>query len=92
MNLNLDRIAQRRSHLQEVAASQRAQLGQCVERLRAPLALVDRGVDAIRFLRRNPLLLGGASALFIALRRYRISKWLQRGWLAWQLVRRLRNR
>ena len=92
MNLNLDRIAQRRSHLQEVAASQRAQLSQCVERLRAPLGLVDRGMDAVRFVRRNPLVLGGASALFVALRRYRMGKWLQRGWLAWQLVRRLRKR
>jgi hypothetical protein len=92
MNLNFQRIAQRRSHLQIVAASQRAELGQCIERLRAPLALVDRGVQAIRFVRRHPLLLGGAGALFVALRPYRISKWLRRGWLAWQLVRRLRNR
>ena len=92
MNLNLDRIAQRRSHLQEVAAIQRAQLSQGVERLRAPLALADRGVEAIRFMRRNPLVLGGASILFVALRRYRMGKWLQRGWLAWQVVRRLRNR
>ena len=91
MNPNLHRIAQRRSHLQIMAASQRAELGQCVERLRAPLALVDRGVEAIRFVRRNPLLLAGASILFVALRPYR-SKWLRRGWLAWQLVRRLRNR
>lgn len=92
MNFNLQNIAQRRSHLQTVAASQRVELEQCVERFRAPLALADRGVEAIRFVRRNPLVLAGASALFVALRRYRISKWLQRGWLAWQLVRRLRNR
>jgi len=92
MNLKLQRIAQRRSHLRAVAASQRAELGQCVERLRAPLALVDRGVEVIRFVRRNPLLVGGASALLVALRPYRMSKWLRRGWLAWQLVRRLRNR
>lgn len=92
MNLNLQNRAQRRSHLQAVAASQRAELGQCVERFRAPLALVDRGVEVIRFVRRNPLLVGGASALLVALRPYRISKWLRRGWLAWQLVRRLRNR
>ena len=92
MNLTFQRIAQRRSHLQAVAASQRPELGQCVERFRAPLALVDHGVEAIHFVRRHPLLLGGVSALFVALRPYRMSKWLRRGWLAWQLVRRLRNR
>lgn len=92
MNLNLHWIAQRRRHLQDVAASQRVQLGQCAEGLRSPLALLDRGVNALRFLRRNPLLLGGASALFVALRPFRMGKWLQRGWLALQLVRGLRKR
>lgn len=92
MKLNLDQLAQRRSHLQALAASQRAELGQRIERLRAPLALVDRGVEVIRFVRRNPLLLAGASTLFVALRQYGSGKWLRRGWLAWQLVRRVRRK
>ncbi|BBP04043.1 hypothetical protein TPL01_15780 [Sulfuriferula plumbiphila] len=92
MKPNLDPLAQRRRHLQALAASQRAQLGRRIERLRAPLALVDRGVEAIRFVRRNPLLLAGATTLFVALRQYGSGKWLRRGWLAWQLVRRLRRK
>ncbi len=92
MKHNLDQLAQRRSHLQALAAAQRADIGRHIERMRAPLALVDRGVDAIRFVRRNPLLLAGASTLFIALRQYGSGKWLRRGWLAWQLVRGLRRK
>jgi len=92
MKLNLNQIAQRRAHLQAQAASQRAELAQQMERFRAPLTLVDRGMEAIRFVRRNPLLLVGASTLFIALRQYGSGKWLRRGWLVWQLVRRLRSK
>lgn len=92
MKSNLDQIAQRRSHLQALAALQRVQLGQSIERLHTPLSLVDRGVDAIRFVRRNPLLLTGAGALFVALRQYGAGKWVRRGWVVWQLVRSLRRR
>lgn len=92
MKHNLHRIAQRRSHLQTLAALQRVELGQSIERLRAPLLVVDRGVDAIRFVRRNPLLLAGAGALFVALRQYGAGKWMRRGWVVWQLVRRLRRK
>ncbi len=92
MKHNLHQIAQRRNHLQAQAALQRVQLGQSIERLRAPLLLVDRGVDAIRFVRRNPLLLAGAGALFIALRQHGAGKWMRRGWVVWQLVRRLRRK
>lgn len=92
MKHNLRQIAQRRNHLQAQAALQRVQLGQSIERLRAPLLLVDRGVDAIRFVRRNPLLLAGAGALFIALRQYGAGKWMRRGWVVWQLMRRLRRK
>ncbi|HUW29725.1 MAG TPA: YqjK-like family protein [Sulfuriferula sp.] len=92
MKHNLHQIAQRRSHLQALAALQRVQLGQSIESLRTPLLLLDRGVDAIRFVRRNPLLLAGAGALFVALRRYGAGKWMRRGWVVWQLVRRLRRK
>ena len=98
MNLNLHDIAQRRSHLQTLAASQRAQLGLALERFRTPFSLVDRGLNIVRFVRRYPIILGGASALFVALRPGRLvrpmhmGKWMRRGWMAWQLLSRLRKR
>lgn len=93
MNLNLHDIAQRRSHLQALAASQRAQLGMSLERFRAPFSLVDRGLNIVRFVRRYPIIFGGASALLVALRPpLRMGKWMQRGWMAWQFVNRLRKR
>jgi hypothetical protein len=91
MNLDLNDIAQRRRHLQTLAASQRAQLSLSLERFRTPFSLLDRGVNIVRFVRRYPLILGGASALFVALRPLRMGKWMRRGWMAWQLVSRLRK-
>ena len=96
MNLDLHDIAQRRSHLQTLAASQRAQLGLELERFRSPISLLDRGVNVVRFLRRYPLILGVVSALFVAKRPFRMGskmgKWMRRGWMAWQLLGRLRKR
>jgi len=90
MKFQLDQLARRREHLQALTARQRLELGQHVEPLRAPLALVDRGMEAVRYVRRNPLLVAGASTLFFALRKKGSGKWLRRGWLAWQLIRRMR--
>ncbi|MCU0810809.1 MAG: YqjK-like family protein [Thiobacillaceae bacterium] len=61
-----------------------------MEPWRARLALVDRGVNVVRYVRRHPALLAGAALLLVALRPQHAVKWLQRGWLVWQVGRRLR--
>lgn len=88
MKRHLDQLTRRRHHLQALIASQRIELGQYVEPLHAPFALVDQGMEAIRFVRRNPFLVAGASTLFMILRTKGKGKWLRRSWLAWQLARR----
>jgi len=88
MRHHLNQLARRRHHLQALVASQRIELGQNMEPLRVPLARVDQGVEVVRFVRRNPLLVAGASTLFMVFRTKGTGKWLRRSWLAWQLARR----
>ncbi|MFZ0105346.1 MAG: YqjK family protein [Thiobacillus sp.] len=90
MNQELTQLAERRRRLVAQAAAQRIALAQTVEPLRARLALVDRGVNAVRVIRRHPALLAGAALLLVVLRPRYAVKWLQRGWLVWQVGRRLR--
>jgi YqjK-like protein len=90
MNHELTRLAEQRRRLVAQAAGQRAALARELEPWRARLARVDQGVAAFRYVAHRPALIVGAVLLLAALRPRRAGKWLQRGWLAWQLGRRLR--
>ena len=90
MNKKLTALAERRSRLVTQAAAQRAALTQHMEPWRARLALADRGITVIRYIRRHPALMVGAALLFAAVRPQRARKWLQRGWGMWLIGRRLR--
>lgn len=90
MNHELTRLAERRRRLVAQAAGQRAALARELEPWRARLARVDQGVAAFRYVAHRPALIVGAVLLLAALRPRRAGKWLQRGWLAWQVGRRLR--
>jgi len=91
MNRKLTRLAERRSVLIAQAAAQRTALAHNVAPWRARLALADRGIAAVRYVRSHPALMVGGALLLAALRRQRVGKWLQRGWLAWQIGRRFRR-
>ena len=92
MNRNLTRLAERRRQLIAQAAAQRTALASSMAPWRARLALADRGVAALRSIRNHPAMMVGAALLLMALRPRRVGSWLQRGWLAWQIGRRLRRR
>ncbi|MHB1084574.1 MAG: YqjK family protein [Thiobacillus sp.] len=91
MNNKLAQLAERRQQLVALSAAQRAVLAYDLEPWRARLALVDRGVAAIRYVGRHPVLMMGSALVFAALRRRRIGKWLQQCLLVWQIGRRLRR-
>jgi len=91
MNSKLTRLAERRQQLVAQAAAQRTILAYTLEPWRARLARVDRGVAVLRYIRRHPVLMVGASLLLAALRPRRVGRWLQHGLLVWQLGRRLRG-
>ena len=85
-------LAARRQQLVALAAAQRTILAHDMAPWRARLALADRGVAALQYVRRHPALMLGAALLLAALHPRRTGTWLQRGWLVWQLGRRLRRR
>lgn len=85
-------LIEQRKNLINQAAAQRSALAQAIEPWRIPLARVDQGLVALRTLQRNPLWLVGGVVFLTLLRPYRIAKWLQGGWVAWQMLRGLRRR
>jgi hypothetical protein len=91
MNNKLSQLAARRQQLVALSAAQRATLAYDLEPWRARLALVDRGVAGIRYVRRHPVLMLGGALVFAALRLRQTGKWLQRGLLVWQIGRSFRQ-
>ena len=92
MNSELIRLAARREQLVAQSAAQRATLAQGIASWRPRLALIDRGIAALNYVRRYPALLATLGLLVTALRPRRATSWLQRGWLLWQIGSGLRNR
>jgi len=92
MNGKLTRLAERRRLMIAQAAAQRTALATDMTPWRSRLALADKGIAAVRYVRSHPALIVGAALLVAALRPRRAGTWLQRGLLAWQIGRRLRSR
>jgi hypothetical protein len=101
MNKKLLILAQQRERLVLEAARQRVQLAQAVDVWRAPLALADQGLAAIRYIRKHPILMAGGSALLVKLLRKFfgksfgksfVGKWFSRGLFALQLVRKVHSK
>jgi hypothetical protein len=92
MNKKLRNLAERRESLVAEAAAQRLLIAQNIETWRAPLTLADRGLAAVSYIKSHPICAAGASlGLLTVMRSSRASKWFQRGWLMWQVVRKLRG-
>jgi hypothetical protein len=90
MNNKLLELAQKREHLIQEAAEQRVQLAQAMDAWRKPLALADKGVAAVTFIKKHPIWMAGGSAILLkVLQPTGVGKWVSRGWVAWQLVRKL---
>lgn len=92
INSELARLAVRRERLVVRSATQREVLTRGMASWRPRLVLVDRGIAAVRYVRRYPALLAAAGLLLAALRPRRAVGWLQRGWVLWQIGSGLLNR
>lgn len=88
----LNELIARRKLLVAQSALQRATLAQGIAPWQSRLALLDRGIAAVRYVRRYPGALAAAGLLVAALRPYRAAAWLERGWVLWQVGRGLLNR
>lgn len=92
MNEKLTRLVERRERLIMRAAAQRMALAQGIEPWRTPLALVDQGLDALRFIKNHPVWIVGGGLLLAAVRPGRAGKWLGLGWAAWKVLLKLRGK
>ncbi len=93
MNENLQRLTRKRNNLVLEVAKQRAVLAETIEVLRPSIALADKGLVVIKFIKKHPfLMLGSCAVLFKVMRSHRIGKWFQDGWLTLQILRKLRNK
>ncbi len=63
MKQTLIQLAERREHLIARVAAQRVALADVIEPWRAPLALADQGLFALRFLKRHPVWIVGSVVL-----------------------------
>ena len=93
MNEKLLKLAQQREKLVLESEKQRRQLRQAIEAWQAPLALADEGLTLIATIKKHPIWLAGGSAILLKLiRPSRLGKWLSRGLIAWQVMRKLQNK
>ena len=83
MNKQMLAVRQRRGELLAKIAAQRGQVADTAARWQPPLAIADRGVSAICFLRERPLLVAGVAALFVIRRRGMVGL-VKLGWTAWK--------
>lgn len=90
MNERMLEIRQRRDELLARIEAQRGQLAEITSSLAGPLALADRGVSILRFLRSQPLLVAGAVALAVW-RRQGVVGLLRRASLVWTGYRYFAN-
>jgi len=92
MSERLIKLAERRATLIAKAENQRNALSQAAVPLRVPLALADRGLAGITYLKLHPEWLAGSAVVVLLLKPRRIFKWAQQGWLVWRFTRSLKNK
>ncbi len=85
-------LVEQRENLINLAAAQRTALAQSIEPWRIPLARADQGLAALRVIKRNPAWIVGGIVILTLLRPVRVVKWLRGGWVAWQMLRGLREK
>jgi len=80
----LAQIRLRRERLIARAAVERDGIALLASRLRAPLALADRGVLAVQYVRMHPGIVVLAVAAFVVLSPRRALRWARRGVYLWR--------
>jgi hypothetical protein len=92
VNSRLIQLRERRARLLERAARQREELAGCVAALGTPIAIADRGIAIVRYIRARPGLVTAAAAIVMVLRPRRSFGWARRGFALWQSWRWLSTR
>ena len=92
MNAELIRVAERKASLVSKIGRQRTELAQILEPWHEPLAIVDKGLLAIHYLKSHPVLLVGLAIVSVVLRPKFSTKWFQRGWMVWNMALAVKRR
>jgi hypothetical protein len=92
MNAELIRIAERKASLLAKIGRQRTELAQATAPWHEPLALVDKGLLAVRYLKCHPVLLVGLAVVSVALRPKFSASCFQRGWMVWKMALAVKRR
>ena len=87
----VDEIRARRAELMARAAVERERISVQLRAWEAPLAIVDSGVAAARYLRRHPQWLIAAAVVLAVLRPRRAVAWARNGLIAWRAWRWVSN-
>lgn len=83
MNKQMVELIQKRDELLAKIAVQRGQVAEMGKHLQTPLAIADQGLAAIRFVRSNPVLVAGVTALFV-IRRHGVVGLVRGVWRVWK--------
>lgn len=94
MNKKLIKLTERRATLVAISAQQRADVARAMEPWRKPLAVADRGLDVVHYVRsRRPVLLGSVVVAAATLWRPKsVLGWVRRGWGIWRMALSVRRR
>lgn len=92
MNPRLLEIALRKQRLQFQAEQQRQELSAGLAVVDSVLDKVDRLRDGVHWLREHAPVVSTFALVLLLLRPRFTLRWARRGWLGWQLYRRLKGR
>lgn len=85
-------IIRRREALVFRSDAYRFQIKQNFEQLRPRIEYVATALRLVNSLRSKIGVIGSIAAILVVRRPGAVTSWLKRGWLVWQIVRRLRHR
>ena len=86
----ISELERRKERLVAQCARERAELGTALAAWQAPLAALDRGIAATRFLAAHPVAVAAVGVVLAVLGRRRLLRWAGRGLLVWRTWRTVR--
>ena len=88
MNDELISLELKRQRLIAQAALQRTLLAQDMDAWRKPLAMADKGLSVLHYIKQHPALVAGATLLSIT-KPTGVGKWLRRSLIVWQVAKKV---
>jgi hypothetical protein len=86
MNNKLSQLKERRAALVDKAARQREEMADAFEPLSGAFSGADKGIHALQYLAKHPVILAGMVALAVIVKPKRWFVLLESGWMAWRLA------